>query len=240
LISYATFIYLRCLRSAYIYNADAAARDSLRKYAFKPYDPGVAVDFISNTAAVNLVMAEILLDNVEGAVRAMDSIIFRIVPDGMRVHYLAKKAEVLVNDAGDSSYIAIIDSLLVLYPMNNDVLTAKYMVSQDTTYAIWYAKRGGDRAVGSEPSTPEIVSYPTPASSIQTVRIGGLGEITNVILYDYLGRKVDKSHYSYSRAGDNMWFTYDLENGMYIQTIVATDHVYVNKVLINRTTKSSR
>jgi hypothetical protein len=152
----------------------------------------------------------------------------------MRVHYLAKKAEILVTGAGDSFYISVIDSLLVLYPTKNDVITAKYMISQDTTYTIWYEKRCANRAVGSGPSTPIITSFPSPASTSQTVRIENLGEITDIILYDYLGRRIDKSRFSYTRADDNLWLSYNLESGLYILTVHTSDGVIANKVLIRQ------
>jgi hypothetical protein len=226
-------IRMLALRSAYVFNRNAVARDTLRKYAFKPFNPGVPVDFITNTAVVNLVMAEVLLDNVEGALQAIDSVLYRSVPNEMKVHYLAKKAEIYVHDVGDSSYIAVIDSLLYLDPTNNDLLTAKYMVSGDTAYTVWYEKRGADYTSAPSPETAEIHSYPTPAMSEQTVWMDNPGEVSNVLLYDYLGREIDKSRYEYSQAGESISFVYRLDSGVYLQVIVTDKGTRVNRIVVN-------
>ncbi|MBE0643916.1 MAG: T9SS type A sorting domain-containing protein [Bacteroidetes bacterium] len=193
-----------------------------------------------STAVTNLVMAEVLLDNVEGAVQTMDSVIYREVPDRMRVHYLAKKAELLMKSTGDSSYIATIDSLLYLYPTDNAVLNSKYIVTGDASYTTWYSKRIGQDSRNVIPNTIAITAYPSPASAVQTITITNLKVISNVAIYDYLGRKVDKSRYDYSVAGDNIYFSYNISSGIYLLVITTPDHRYSNKFVINTIGSLSR
>ncbi|MFZ1729858.1 MAG: T9SS type A sorting domain-containing protein [Bacteroidota bacterium] len=233
-------IKMLALRSAYIYDKDIAARDTLRKYAFKPYNPGIQLEFITYSALVDLITAEILLDNTEGAVLAIDSILYRTVPKEIKAKYLANKAEILINRVGDSSYIAILDSLLSVYPGENSILAAKYLTTFDSTYTGFFPKSAtnGDKSI--IPVSSEVIAYPSPAFTEQILQIDGLAEVKNVVLFDYLGRSIDRSRYSYNRLDDRISFEYRLDDGVYIMVIVAEGDTMVKKVVVSKNASNFR
>lgn len=208
-------IKMLAFRSAYVYNHNEDSRDTLRKYAFRPFNPGEAIDFITSTALIDLVTAEMLMDNVEGAILAIDSIVYRTVPEEVRIKYIAKRAEILVSDAGDLSQIAVIDSLLVLYPDNKNVINAKYLISQDTAYYKWLPKEkwAGNRNQGATRS--EIATYPNPSTSHSKMQISSTEELKQVKIYDYLGRQIEETWFKIEQNKGNVSITHSLKPGTY-------------------------
>ncbi len=227
-------ILMLALRAAYIFDYDVVARDTLRKYAFDPHDPGATVDYLTSTALAHLITAEILVDNWEGAIVAIDTVLARDVPPIVKAEYLAQKVAYYFKTTSDSSYLSTLDNLLTLYPDNKSILVEKFLITQDTSCLSQMAKAASPPNQSNAAPRPGVVSFPNPAQQYQTILAANAMDVRTVTLYDYLGRAVDASSYTYSLSDDGIHMTYNLPEGLYFMSIRFNDSILHTKVVVHR------
>jgi hypothetical protein len=222
------------LRTAYIYDYDSVARDTLRKYALWPHDPGETVNLLTSTALVDLITAEILVDNWEGAVLAIDTLLTRQTPALVKARFLAEKASYFFRSTADSIHISIIDSLLSVYPNENSILLTKYMISLDSTLLGLMSKSGSRYMDDRHVTSPRIVTFPNPAVGNQTILVSAPDQLRSVSLLDQLGRTVASASWSYVLANHGVQLSYSLPSGMYFLALGYPDNTVFCKILIAR------
>jgi hypothetical protein len=226
-------IWMLALRCAYVYDRDTISADTLRKYAFKPYNPGVSMDYVTQSALVNLINAEILVNNYEGAVRAIDSVLYREAPEEVKRKYLAYRAEIMYSDAGDTTYASVIDSLISLYPNDKDINTAKYMISYDTVMVQSFERISQEQYSSVIPEYCELSAYPSPARNTQTIEIHPVGTILNIDLYDFWGRELCNSVYRYSVNGGVVNMQFNLPSGYYYVKIDIDNGFRISRLVVD-------
>jgi hypothetical protein len=225
-------IWMLALRCAYVFDGDTIAADTLKKYAYNPCNPGASMDYLTQTAVVNLVNAEILMNNYEGAIRAIDSILYREAPEEVKRKFLAYRAEVMYSDAGDTSYASVIDSMLSIYPYDNDIKNAKYMISFDTMTVLSFNKRTKEEHRPITSNQQEISAYPSPARHTQTIEMYSDNTIVNIEIYDFFGRKVSSSFYRYSVNAGVVNLHFNLPTGHYYIRIYMKHGFKISRLIV--------